>query len=736
LDFRWSFGDNNGSEIFTDQWNSQTVNANSDQIGPEAAYLYRTTGSYTVRLTATGKDENGDLITAQTTQILTLGTYYVWLGNATGGTFTLTVNGETTSAIPFDADELTLESALHGLASLDATNCRTFRNKGLVHFFGNLAGQPITFTGDFSGLTGISTGTPDVIEQRPSDSYSTVEVLSDSGLTTQYFDSNYTGGNGASDGSITRPYTTHAQFRTFITGGSNRKAVLVDGSDWTQTSKIVINSGIRNIRVARSGGGVKPIIRFTVNAFEIEGTWGKTSIGSYLQGGDYYIGGIDFRSSSNASVLRGYGSDNENLSKPYSSYIGFVLDNCSYASTVTTASSNFITTVNKTSGGVFISATLSWNNAVNMGTAAAQAYFPSAGVGWFFCMGGSVQGGVGDLTKDHHFYISLMHNYGLRWIESNTGTKNYFANCNARSNDRATKYVMIDGCDSKGTLRGFDFSNSSNDPGLSGHFDGVVIQFCKVSNSEHGILCYNLKNITIRNTMFVNTLSQGINSADTVSPTTYSIYNCIFYNAVIRLSENQQAYFHNNVCHTTSATNGSVKICFSIAGPTASSVETWDCDNNVYYAPSATHPFYDLTNVAFITFATWQGYGNDTNGSVADPQFVDPETFSFIADPEVAIEWPGTFTNLEYSVDGGDNWVSYTNEASVVFAAELAQWGEMLFRATTVAEQNTFTITATTTADSPVVAAETDEATLIGLAFLKHLFVTAGVLAYKFSYEG
>ncbi len=76
------------------------------------------------------------------------------VSGATGGTFTLTFDGQTTGPIPFPLDNAAIESALEGLANLDdvavtGTGTRT------VNFRGNRAEQNVPLmTGDGSGLTG------------------------------------------------------------------------------------------------------------------------------------------------------------------------------------------------------------------------------------------------------------------------------------------------------------------------------------------------------------------------------------------------------------------------------------------------------------------------------------------------------------------------------------------------------------------------------------------------------
>lgn len=55
LDYYWDFGDPTGTENFTNYANIPNTSANANfQIGPEAAYVYRSAGTYTIRLTIRG----------------------------------------------------------------------------------------------------------------------------------------------------------------------------------------------------------------------------------------------------------------------------------------------------------------------------------------------------------------------------------------------------------------------------------------------------------------------------------------------------------------------------------------------------------------------------------------------------------------------------------------------------------------------------------------------------------
>src|SRR6266851_2233169 len=79
-------------------------------------------------------------------------------GSPTGGTFTLTFNGQTTSAIAYNASAATVQSALQALSTIGSGNALVAQASGLswnVRFASTLAGSvQAAITGNGSGLTG------------------------------------------------------------------------------------------------------------------------------------------------------------------------------------------------------------------------------------------------------------------------------------------------------------------------------------------------------------------------------------------------------------------------------------------------------------------------------------------------------------------------------------------------------------------------------------------------------
>lgn len=80
----------------------------------------------------------------------------VTLTDATGGTFTLTLGGQTTAAIAYNANAATVQTALQALSTIGSYNCLvTGTGPWTIEFVGALAKQPIaTMTGTWTSLTG------------------------------------------------------------------------------------------------------------------------------------------------------------------------------------------------------------------------------------------------------------------------------------------------------------------------------------------------------------------------------------------------------------------------------------------------------------------------------------------------------------------------------------------------------------------------------------------------------
>lgn len=120
LSYSWNFGDPSGTEVFTNPVTGGIVNANNGQVGPEAAYCYRSAGTYTVTLTMIGKNGSGYTV-ATKTQAITVSawspanTWYYDAASAGGNGTTSALSGPNAAY----ADLTTLTNNVSVVASGD-----------------------------------------------------------------------------------------------------------------------------------------------------------------------------------------------------------------------------------------------------------------------------------------------------------------------------------------------------------------------------------------------------------------------------------------------------------------------------------------------------------------------------------------------------------------------------------------------------------------------------------------
>lgn len=717
LDYRWNFGDASGTETMTDHATGKTVNLNTSQMGPEAGYLYRTPGTYTITLTLTGKDENGTTVTASTTSLLTLGQYYIFMGQATGGTYTLTVNGETTSAIAYNASAATILTALQALASLDTTNVR-MTYEGCVEFFGNLAGTTITFTMGTGSLTG-ATGTPQLRTENASGTSASVTVSDSTGWTVQYFDSTAGGGG---DGTIGSPKNSTADLDSFISGGSNRIAYLKRGStfasltiDWDQYT---------GIRMLDYGSGAKPILSSVAVNWELSFGSAGSPTGRFM--GDVVFSNLTMSRSALGTCFFSFASGNGDPNYPYARLRDIVIDSIDYTCTGSGGDARFTSIQSTTGKGMATSNLHIWNTTLVMGDTTKSNVFTNADQ-WFCLVGGSISQGNGDLSQDHHVYSNTPMHTLFRYISFQEGwdiasgeSMAFCLNWNAHTDATLTQYHLIDGCDLTGTHNGIDISNSDNGDHIPlGQFSDVIVQHNRVHVGQVGtqlIAFYgaNVTTIVIRYNDFwgLHKYMGTFGLTDEIS-----IYYNRCHNSGWYFYDHDEVYFSYNLMRIAGYSDSFRGHCMKFDDSAAyTAAQSWgaNCVGNLYYAPEANSstgtPIYG--SAGWVSFATWQGFGNDVGGQNTDPGFYSPADGQFVEGPTALVNWPNGFTSLQSSIDDGGSWQSYTDNTALSFAAYLTTNDTVMFRAVTDTSTSNQTISGASDADSLDTGSESYSATL------------------------
>jgi len=649
-DYRWDFGDSGGSESMTDHFDGATVNPNTSQRGPEAEYLYRDAGTYTITLTVSARDEDGRLWSATTTDLYLQERVGIHVGDATGGTYTLTYDSNTTSAIAYDADSDAIATALHALAGLDSDNCYV-RGRCVV-FEKELSGVNETLSADFSSLTGGTASTAPTLRTDVTGGTATeITVDSISGWTEEFFDPDYAGENGASDGTESKPWATKSQLETFVKGGNQRHARLKRGTSMDFGSGRVQWEDGKEIRISPYGSGDQPILTGTGTFFWFLGSFGETSAPN-KEMGDVVFSDIRFEQTEDGTAVFGSGGSNGQTHRPYSWCGPIVLDNVTYTTTGTGTARPVAITLNPRDGSAQCHAVGIWNCDFDHVAGEKSAVFVS--IDRFFGMhGGSISGGDGDSVLDHHIYNDTKYHSSLRYIDGQEATtKSFFANQNCKTDaGYISRYHWIQGCDITGCTHGVDWSNSNNSQGASdGYFANVGMEGCRMHDVGLGVYGNNCSDITMRDMLIYNVI-EGMDIEGTAQPTAYSLYrNRCFGGWLVRVRSGDTGWVYGNISH---ADTGDTCVFYD-----SGNVGNWEFDRNQYWAPDAgDEPFFDGSSD--VTFATWQGLSQDANGSEADPGWFDPANGDFSQDG------PGIITPKMGSANDAASLAAYLQQYGI-----------------------------------------------------------------------
>lgn len=727
LSYKWDFGDHSGTEVFIDQFNNCLTNMNV-QYGPEAAYLYRQTGVYSITLTAQGKDLNGNIISATTNNICVGGEHYIHRGLTASGTFILALNHSglirTTSPIAHDATYSDIKNSLHALSGISEENC-TVSHFGIVQFMGDLLGENYSFSGDFNGLVQAISNTPTIYNEAISATYSGVTVADMSSISINYFDSNYDGSNGTSNGTESRPYTTYSDFKSWIEGGTSRGAALKRNSYFLMNSDLQfpLNTNYSNIRIFAYGSGNRPKIHQTQLSYITPrlgtGTSSNPS-GKIIE--DIVFQDIEIASTGNSvdmnAVYPLVVSQANDGAYPHTKMRNWLFDNIYWHNeSVEYAGQRpvyrFISAgasdpTETSRGGSMISRIHFWGGEYDGSGSNQLALIVSKQGRWFSITGSYLHGGgpataavSTDIHKIHHVYPTISQNALFKFIKFGSALKGMCINGNSHYSYGRSDYWFVDGCDITGTMNCLDFSNKDNKwtGGYTGHHRNVLISFNKIHtgqifSQQLGIISYNLFDMTIRYNMFWDCEQRAINVFNTTgyswAPKLY-IYHNLFKDASCRVEGTpypQVWYFKYNSCDLQ---NSDYPIDF-LHG-TEAYIDQWDADYNIFYN-NLSSPF------SAISVSGWLAAGNDTNGQFADPQFYSlAGDGKFIANPQVKLNWPTGFYDLEYSLNNTD-WYSYTNNNYLTIGSYIDTQTGVFFRAKAINSSGLYTINGYSTSDT------------------------------------
>ena len=646
LDFAWDFGDEHGRERVQDYYDEtqREVNANDSQRGGEATYVYRRPGTYTVTLTATAmRESDGQVASVSTTDVLRLEERNYFDGGATGGTWTITVNGETTANIAYDADADAIATAIAALPSLSASDVEATLHDTIL-FVGSLAGTAPTISANFSGLTGENggNGAPQFRQFHQGSTNATVTVSDYTGWSQLYFDSNADDGG---DGTAATPYndaaTLLSQFSSDVSlSGDNHVCWIKSGSTFALTSNLKIGAGISGVHFRQYGPGAKPILKRSAattgsNAEVLLIEQGKT-FGKFQT--DIVVDGIEIPArgtSYNGSILWNSGTNGPATEPLYHGAGLSIIDSHLWRSE---GEGEMVTTDDRTEGIVL------WRTHIDNGLTTGVANYNTTSKRWVSLIGNELEGVSGDSVFNHNVYPACPGGHLLfRYNEfKDNGDCNYAVNTTAKGGG-ANRFVLFDGNKISGTNRMFDLSNveSTYTGGDHAYFDDVVIQAntCNLPSKDGINVCSGVKEVVLRHNSVIGGdrvfgPDSEVHPTESFQASVTAYDNVMYGTGRVWGAITDNWYMRRNKSHTTGASHPALEYD---TGEMTTGLSTWDIDYNTWYAPSATEPFEDQDVTTYRSFAYWQGtLGFDTNGAEADPGFYSPSD-GVLRDPSMLI---------------------------------------------------------------------------------------------------
>jgi len=535
LEYIWNFGDPSGTEYFDNPGVGRgRVNANSRQTGPEAAYCYRTAGTFTVTLTIRGKN---------------------------GSSYTTTT-----------------------------------------------ATQAITVTA-FSASGG------------------------------EYWADSTAGGTNA--GTLANPFNTIAAINTAIASGDNKQLHVKRGSSFTGTVSLA-PFGTNNIthaglRIDVYGSGALP--NFNISS----GTNPALSMGnggssSPAPKSDVVFSNLHFSISGTATptAVADVGAPGHASAAVSDIYF----DNCTSEATVINAANNAFVT----SPASLINKIGHWNSTVISPLTSSHS---STGVTlhattWAFFVGGSIEGGTSGVGAARHHIYPIVQDHSLyRWIDFGSGPlRNYCINLDWDWDGVSFSYAqyhLIAENNFTGAERSHDASNGNNNPAQT-LFKNLVCE----KNRIHGltgngvVFFYCAESYTHRDNEWWDCTGGHLIYSDAVtlgSILTARIYrNKMYHPVTVNVNANlinlDSALWVNLHTITDNIFVDMRAIARCVAVPFTQQAGA-TINRNQYYAPSDSNSefLYDVTTDK--TFAEWQTAGFDANGSVANPNWLDPAIGAF-----------------------------------------------------------------------------------------------------------
>lgn len=475
----------------------------------------------------------------------------------------------------------------------------------------------------------------------------TVQAFNASGGTF-YFDLSTTGAESGA-GTQLSPYISSATLQTKL-GVANTKLLLKRGSSFSRNARFEVNAS--PIRIDAYGSGANPIlvIHDSVDA-------GTQKCVIILRNGssgaqpknDVVYSSIDFKRTGTTSENILFFSALNDHTAP-GSHTNIYVDNCNIISDGAGVNGMACQLDATVGSGATITGFGIWGGSCAPGlndTAQGTSFYGGA-QNWTFILGWDVSGSGGDATRDHHIYPDVQNHALFRYINFGSGpTRNYCINSNwdddpnqsANGGGLTTaRYWLISDCDMTGVLRAFD-AGSRNNHVAETKFTGFVAQFNAIHElTGDGVILFSCcTEMTVRyNRCWLNDGGRfwAPQAGELKTVLDGNVYGNYIYSTGGAASGGIFDYqtsgwtkaqlIKENIVYDTQVTS---KIWNAIFSDQVTAVSVIDA--NQYWFPNDANskPFYN--SGAEKTFAELQASTFEANGSVADPDWVNPSVGDF-----------------------------------------------------------------------------------------------------------
>lgn len=649
-DFTWDFGDPTGGEIFVHPVTGVNVNANSAQQGPEAAYVYRSPGTYTITLTITGQSGAG-FISKTITQTITVSAY-----NASGGVwyFDQNATGANNGTSPTDAftlmtggaTDLTNLTAKLALANVDLR----FKRGSSWAVNQSTPGLGATDLGGYGAMIfGAATG-PTRCSAYGSGANPLFTVSNISNAFTAFVD------NGAGAGS---PSGVAGKVMTVTVAPATPLAV---GNYVTDNNQLGAPAFISSFGTGTGGTGSynlslpsnQNLASRTFNLPQLSGiNMQNGSSSSAEPKNDMVFSNIDFTRAGSLAVDMVTITGGQNHTSA-GSIKDVYLDGSVYTSDITTQSnSNFLRVQSDSTAGTTSTLTnfMFWNcasTATNADASGGIGLFAEV-VDWLAVVGSTFIGSASEpsgATFDHHIYPDVNNHALFRWNNFGSGLtpggvtagmqrRNFCINCNWDDPNGVfaySQYWCIAENMMTGTSRCHDAGNANNDPTKT-LYKNFVTQLNAIHDltADGSIPPSCVSTITIRFNCVYNINNGRFWGPDPVSKAVCSaaLYNNKMYRSAGQGSGGMidyntvgwtaKQFIRNNILQDDETT---AKVIDLIEADQISAGSV--IDYNQYWAPNDTDQKFHYSGSTAVSFASWQGAGLDGHGSVANPIWMTP----------------------------------------------------------------------------------------------------------------